>query len=329
MKRLLVCAAVVAVSGCALDRQGSPSLSGPSEYGLSLALSATPDIITQDGFSQAVITVVARDAVSQPKSGLTLRAEIAIDGVPVDYGVLSSRTASTAGDGRASFTYLSPPAPPISVTSDTVVTIRVTPVGTNYSNSNPRTVDIKLTRPGVILPPNGAPVADFVFSPSKPHENEAILFDASPSRDQDGAVVSYQWSFGDGGTASGIAPSHSYVLAGDYVATLTVTDDRGLTNSIRKTVTVTASENPTANFTFSPTGPKVGNSIIFNASSSTVPTGRSITSYSWEWGDGSPNGSGQTASHAFTFPGTFTVTLTVTDNTGRKGVKSLTITVIP
>jgi PKD repeat protein len=112
------------------------------------------------------------------------------------------------------------------------------------------------------------------------------------------------------------------------VTTLTVTDDRGLSSSIRKTVTVAASENPTANFTFSPAGVKVGQSVIFNASSSTVPPGRSIVEYHWEFGDGG-SGSGQIVNHTFGTAGTFTVTLTVVDDTGRKSVKSGTISITP
>ena len=73
VKRLLVVAAMVTFAGCALDKQTAPTLAGPSELGLSLAVLATPDIITQDGQSQAVIEVTAKDPASQPVRGLTLR----------------------------------------------------------------------------------------------------------------------------------------------------------------------------------------------------------------------------------------------------------------
>ena len=54
-----------------------------------------------------------------------------------------------------------------------------------------------------------------------------MAFDGSASSDPDGTIVSYDWTFGDGGTASGAKPTHVYSAAGTYTVTLTVTDDTG------------------------------------------------------------------------------------------------------
>jgi PKD repeat protein len=64
-----------------------------------------------------------------------------------------------------------------------------------------------------------------------------VAFDASGST-ADAAVVAYDWEFGDGSAASGAAVSHEYSAAGNYVATLTVTDANG--ESGTATVEVTA-----------------------------------------------------------------------------------------
>lgn len=58
----------------------------------------------------------------------------------------------------------------------------------------------------------------------------SVPFDGSNSYDEDGTIESYNWSFGDGKTGSGINPSHKYTIAGNYTVTLTVTDDSGLTH---------------------------------------------------------------------------------------------------
>jgi serine protease len=69
-----------------------------------------------------------------------------------------------------------------------------------------------------------------------------IIFDASESR-VDGAsngvpgIVSYQWDFGDGNTATGVLVSHRYAFFGPYSATLTVTDSAGDTDSSRARTT--------------------------------------------------------------------------------------------
>lgn len=316
----------VVFGGCALDKQSAPPLGGPSEFGLSLTITATPDIISQDGASQAVINILARDAQNQPVGGVTLRAGILVGGTPVDFGALSSRTVSTGTDGRASLVYLSPGPPPSSVTSDTTVTISVTPVGSDFANSTPRFVDVRLARPGVILPPNGTPRPSFFFSPTAPREAETILFDASPSTD-DGQIVSYLWNFGDGATSTGIRPTHAYQVAGSYNVVLTVTDDRGLTASTSPSPISVTALNLIAAFTVSPTDPGVGTSVHFNGRSSVPPAGRSIVAYDWDFGDGTPHGGGAEVDHVYTTARTFTIVLTVTDSAGQIAVTSRTLTV--
>ena len=124
----------------------------------------------------------------------------------------------------------------------TLVTVLVTPVGNDYANALSRSVMIRLTRPGVILPPSGGPKADFFFSPTAPKESETILFDGSTSTDPDGTddIVSYQWGFGDGAAKSGLRVTHAFELAGTYNVTLVVTDKLGRSSQIVKSVTVTA-----------------------------------------------------------------------------------------
>lgn len=72
------------------------------------------------------------------------------------------------------------------------------------------------------------PVAEFTYTTA----NLTATFDASGSSDPDGTIVDYAWDFGDGATSSGATdtgPVHVYVGAGTYTATLTVTDNDGLT----------------------------------------------------------------------------------------------------
>ena len=55
-----------------------------------------------------------------------------------------------------------------------------------------------------------------------------VPFDGSGSFDPDCNIVTYSWNFGDGTSGTGMSPLHSYTAAGDYVVTLTVTDNDGL-----------------------------------------------------------------------------------------------------
>ncbi|MFT3943703.1 MAG: PKD domain-containing protein [Ancrocorticia sp.] len=156
--------------------------------------------------------------------------------------------------------------------------------------------------------PNVAPVAEFSSS-----ANElAVSFDGSASSDADGSIASYAWEFGDGTTATGAKPSHTYTAAGSYNVKLTVTDNRGATGTVTKTVTVAETPVivPEANFTTTATGLQVA----FDGSSSSVQGG-SIASYAWEFGDGK-TATGAKPSHTYTAAGSYNVKLTVTDNRG-------------
>jgi peptidoglycan/xylan/chitin deacetylase (PgdA/CDA1 family) len=76
------------------------------------------------------------------------------------------------------------------------------------------------------------------FSPSNPSAGEEVIFDGSDSFDLDGEIVKYEWDFGDGNTAEGVEVSNIYDLEGEYIATLTVTDNYELENSTELVVYV-------------------------------------------------------------------------------------------
>ena len=88
----------------------------------------------------------------------------------------------------------------------------------------------------VHLPPNAAPHAAFTSSVS----DLTVSVDGSGSADPDGSIESYAWNFGDGSTDSGASATHRYDASGTYTVRLTVTDDRGDTDSVTHDVTVTA-----------------------------------------------------------------------------------------
>jgi hypothetical protein len=68
----------------------------------------------------------------------------------------------------------------------------------------------------------------------------SVTFDGSKSTDNDGSITGYNWNFGDGFTQIGNATmSHVYKTPGTYTASLTVTDNSGLTATATQTLQVT------------------------------------------------------------------------------------------
>ncbi|MEP1095755.1 MAG: PKD domain-containing protein [Cyclobacteriaceae bacterium] len=78
--------------------------------------------------------------------------------------------------------------------------------------------------------PNDPPTSVGSFAPTSGEAPLFVFFDGSESTDADGTIVSYEWDFGDGSSGSGATTSHTYTSAGNYTASLTVTDDGGLSS---------------------------------------------------------------------------------------------------
>ncbi len=148
---------------------------------------------------------------------------------------------------------------------------------------------------------------------------ESVFFSGSAS-DPDGDDVSVLWDFGDGMTSTELEPGdHTYTAVGEYVVSLTATDDQGLADPTPATRTVTVSgENAAPNATISEPSTDVtiaaGESVFFSGSASD-PDGDPVTAL-WDFGDGSTSTMLVPGNHSYANPGAYTVILTATDDQG-------------
>jgi len=92
--------------------------------------------------------------------------------------------------------------------------------------------------------PNVPPIAASGPPSTNTTVGSPVAFDASASRDVDGTILSYNWNFGDGATASGLTVSHAYSAVGTYFVRLTVTDNMGAASSDTTLVSVAAAPPP-------------------------------------------------------------------------------------
>lgn len=138
------------------------------------------------------------------------------------------------------------------------------------------------------------------------------------------AITSYDWSFPGGAPAnfSGSTPPQvCYNTQGTYTATLTLTDCAGLTSTFDLTITVNDCSGPQVNFQASQTQICANDCIDFTD----LSVGTNISAWDWSF-----PGANTTASNAqnptgicYANPGTYDVTLTVTDDLG---TNTLTLT---
>jgi len=342
MRKLLVYVAAFSlpvIAACTVHQTDVPSVSGPSEAALSLRVTATPDIVPQDGASVSQIVVQAFNAGGQPLKDLSVRLDMALGSSVQDFGTLTPRTLLTDSTGKAVSLYQAPGGTSPGG-AGTQVTIRANIIGSDVagsssSQSNANSYSqaiIRLTPVGVVTAPGQATSPTAVIAsvnPSSPKVGQTVLFNGSTScpaglsgsscASTTLTITGYDWDFGDGTAhGSGSTPTHVFSSPGPVAVKLVVTNSQGSVSAAAvSVVTVTVGgANPTAVFTTSVSG----KDVTVNASTSTG----TIVNYFWVWGDGTP-AEGTTnpiMTHTYATSGNKTITLTVTDVNGNSAASN-------
>ena len=181
-----------------------------------------------------------------------------------------------------------------------------------------------------------APVAGFAFS-GTPNEGNPIAFDASTSTDPDlgrtnmdhAEALSYAWTFGDGSSASGVAPMKAFGQSGTYTVTLTVTDAWGWPSVV--TAAVSIANVPPAVAPFA--GATILRGETYAAAGSFTDPGTEVWTATVDYGDGSGSrslaldGKMFQLSHTYASAGTFTAGVTVNDGEA-SGAATATVVVL-
>ena len=142
---------------------------------------------------------------------------------------------------------------------------------------------------------------------------DGLTVDFTSTADGGGAdIITYDWSFGDGATSTLENPEHSYIVSGIYPVCLTIETDDGCSNTYCETLNII---NPldtiecVSDFSFAATD------LIVDFTNLSSPDVGTITSYAWDFGDGSYS-SEENPEHIFAASGYFEVCLTIGTDAG-------------
>ena len=185
------------------------TVSAPANVSPTAAFTATPDT------GVPPLTVVFNATTSQDPDGTIATYDWDFgDGSAHQQGVAMTHTYTSAGSYAAILT----------VTDD-------------GGAQDVETHTITVNSPG-----NSIPTASFTTDPSLnvlyASPPVTVDFDASGSSDADGTIMSYNWIFGDGDTATGATASHTYTASGTYMIILTVIDSAGAPASATKSIRI-------------------------------------------------------------------------------------------
>jgi gliding motility-associated-like protein len=140
-----------------------------------------------------------------------------------------------------------------------------------------------------------------------------------------GAITSWAWDFGDGGTSIIQNPTYTYTSIGTYTVSLTVTDTNGCSNIITKTNHITVSTSPVSSFT---QNTSISCTFPLNVNFTNNSTGTGL-SYDWSFGNGDTSTLQTPPFQTYNSMGTFTNTLIVTNVNGCSDTSSQIVTIAP
>ena len=200
-------------------------------------------------------------------------------------------------------------------------------------------------------PGEGVPTARFESDAFIGIAPLTVTFDASASTSGGGTIAAYNWDFGDGGTTTGIEPTHTFIPDPDRTTTYTVTlfvwntNDEVDTEQLEIVVIVPdndlGDEKPEAAVDvsdpvaiYASDNPASIPSILevsFDPRGSFADAGHGIEYYAWDFGDGDTQveTSDLEVTHFFELSAparTFVVKLTVFDDQGYEDTVAVNVT---
>jgi PKD repeat protein len=267
------------------------------------------------GRDTALITV---QVVLPPSAAFTVSRDTICQGESIDFSNQSTGAASfnwNFADGTAPVNTGS--TAPLSHTFNNPGTFTVRLIA--YSNGAGGCSDT-VTRSIFV---KASPAAVFVMDNPSGCDSLSVTF-----TDFSANAVSWSWDFGNGSVSNAAAPpTQRYPSPGVYTVSLTVGGANGCFGSTTDQVNVYRS--PVG--AIAPPPSVCAQTVAVFTDSSLSSPGDPVTTWAWDFGDGSPGSSQQNPTHTYNQPGTYTVSLSVATAhcPGTTGTRTITVNILP
>ena len=324
------CAAPNACAVAALLRQNTPSLSPSALLAL---MTQTATDITMPPTEDPTVQMPGFDVytgfglVNALAAGSNNSAPTITSALNAGGNVGSPFSYTITATGAATIIFTATNLPP-GLTFDGNNTISGIPTTQGTTNVVLSAMNQKGTATATLVLTIGTPVPVTIVSgptgnpnPSFVGVSVAFTINATGS----GQGITAMWTFGDGGTATGISVQHAYTAQGSYPVNVNLVDGNGQTASGSLTETVVPSV--LLAFTSSPSAAPnpagVGEPATFMANAA----GNGTVTYTWDFGDGTATATGAIVTHAYSTSGKFAATVTAVDVTNQTAIATVPVSI--
>jgi gliding motility-associated-like protein len=203
----------------------------------------------------------------------------------------------------------------------------------NYNVTYTATVSGSPVSQTILVKVFGKPTPNFTMSaPTNGCVPLAVTFTDHSTGGGGAAITAWQWNFGDGGVSTTQNPNYSYSIGGQFDVTLIATDANGCDSAITLTDVITVSPKPTVIISSTPaslSSCSVPFTVTYNGSSCATnsPIGGGLT-YAWDFGNSTTSTSVTPPAVTYNAQGTYTVSLTCTDNNNCSQTATRTVTIV-
>lgn len=238
-------ALAMTMGACGVDKQKIPALGGPSELSIAIKLTASPDVLTADGFSTALVQVQVFDQNGQTVAGRAVLLALSNSDLQfADLGTLYSPSGSllraaeatvvTGANGVATAIYTAPPR--TDFTADGRVTIQARLVGTDFNGTPSHfiAIELKSAEPRLFAGTTGcgfvveAPRNAVTCSGSSGSQSCTVKVGSQVLFQSTAAGVRFTWFWGDGTpSGDGLNENHPFRTVGQFTVTQLVTAASG------------------------------------------------------------------------------------------------------
>ncbi len=287
---------------------------GASGSSISVAtnVNATYTVVVTDNKGCVSAPDTAMVNVLSPLNVIVISNDTVCPGMPA---TLSA--AASGGNGNYTITWL----PSNTIGNSINVSPNTTTTYTAVVTDGCTVLSASATGVVTVLP---VPVISFNANPASGCATICVTFAGVATSVPGNNISAYNWNFGDGTTGTGLNATHCYSINGSYNVTLYGTTQLGCKDSTRKNNLITVFPKPVADFNASAYQVDEYDNVIqfYDASQNNIVT------WAWAFGTGATSGA-QNPSYGFSPPGTYPVTLIVTNNFGCMDTVVKTITIKP